>query len=43
MCDVWRFDRTLKATSSPAQPGQPVAPSPVLAATYHLSADDTTA
>ena len=34
--------RTLKATSSPAQPGQPVAPSPVLAATYHLSADDTT-
>jgi len=32
--------RTLKATSSPAQPGQPVAPSPVLAATYHLSTDD---
>ena len=33
--------RTLKATSSPALPGQPVAPSPVLAATYHLSTDDT--
>jgi cystathionine gamma-lyase len=33
--------RTLKATSPPTQPGQPVAPSPVLASTYHLSADDT--
>jgi cystathionine gamma-lyase len=33
--------RTLKATSSTALPGQPVAPSPVLAATYHLSTDDT--
>jgi cystathionine gamma-lyase len=33
--------RALNATSSPALPGQPVAPSPVLAATYHLPTDDT--
>jgi cystathionine gamma-lyase len=32
--------RTHNATSSPALSGQPVAPSPILAATYHLSTDD---
>jgi cystathionine gamma-lyase len=33
--------RSLKAVSSLAIPGQPVAPPPVLASTYHLSTDDT--
>jgi cystathionine gamma-lyase len=33
--------RSLKAVSSPAIPGQPVAPPPVLASTYHLSTDET--
>ncbi|MGH3634903.1 cystathionine gamma-lyase [Mycobacterium sp.] len=33
--------RSLKAVSSQVIPGQPVAPSPVLASTYHLSADDS--
>src|SRR5271166_2547591 len=33
--------RSLKAVRSPAIPGQPVAPSAVLASTYHLSTDET--
>lgn len=33
--------RSLKAVNSQAVSGQPVAPQPVLAATYHLSADET--
>ncbi len=33
--------RSLKAVRSPAIPGRPVAPQPVLASTYHLAADDT--
>ena len=33
--------RSVKAVRSPAIPGQPVAPPPVLASTYHLSSDDT--
>ncbi len=32
--------RSVQAVSCPATPGLPVAPSPVLASTYHLSADD---
>jgi len=32
--------RSLKAVRSPAVPGQPVAPQPVLASTYHLAADE---
>jgi cystathionine gamma-lyase len=32
--------RCVKAASPPAIPGRPVAPSPVLASTYHLSTDD---
>ena len=35
--------RSLKAVSSLAIPGQPVAPPPVLASTYHLSTDDAAA
>lgn len=34
--------RSLKAAQSAAIPGQPVAPQPVLASTYHLAADDAT-
>lgn len=33
--------RSVTAVSSPAAPGQPVAPPAVLASTYHLSADET--
>lgn len=33
--------RSLKAVNSQAASGRPVAPQPVLAATYHLSADET--
>lgn len=33
--------RSLKAARSSAVPGQPVAPQPVLASSYHLSADET--
>ncbi|MBW0011802.1 cystathionine gamma-lyase [Mycobacterium sp.] len=33
--------RSVRAISPPAIPGQPVAPSAVLASTYHLSADET--
>ncbi|WP_068189145.1 cystathionine gamma-lyase [Mycobacterium sp. UM_CSW] len=33
--------RSVKAVSSPAVPGRPVAPPAVLASTYHLSADET--
>lgn len=33
--------RTLKAVSSPAVPGLPMAPSPVLASAYHLSSDES--
>lgn len=33
--------RSLKAVNSQAVSGQPVAPQPVLAATYHLSSDET--
>ncbi|OBI47329.1 cystathionine gamma-lyase [Mycobacterium kyorinense] len=33
--------RTLKAVSSPAVPGLPMAPSPVLASAYHLSTDES--
>jgi cystathionine gamma-lyase len=33
--------RSLRAVSSPAIPGQPVAPPAVLASTYHLSSDET--
>ncbi len=32
--------RSLKAVRSPAVPGRPVAPQPVLASTYHLGADE---
>ena len=32
--------RSVQAVSRPATPGLPVAPSPVLASTYHLSADE---
>jgi cystathionine gamma-lyase len=32
--------RSLKAVRSPAIPGRPVAPQPVLASTYHLGADE---
>lgn len=33
--------RSVKAVSSPATPGQPVAPPAVLASTYHLSSDES--
>jgi cystathionine gamma-lyase len=33
--------RTVKAVSTAVTPGQPVAPAPVPASTYHLSADET--
>ncbi|EHI10757.1 cystathionine gamma-lyase [Mycolicibacterium thermoresistibile] len=33
--------RTVRAVSFPAEPGSPVAPSPVTASTYHLSPDES--